>query len=62
MTQPLTFDFKNYQVLIYKEEDHVNIYTYDKQISTNFFKSLTSDDVIKLNMTLDIFYTCCLCL
>jgi Golgi nucleoside diphosphatase len=56
MTPSLTYDFNDYQVLIYKEDDHVSIYAYDKQISTNFSKSFTNDDAMNLNMTLDIFY------
>ena len=56
MTPSLTYDFNDYQILIYKEDDHVIIYAYDKQISTNFSKSFTNDDVMNLNMTLEIFY------
>jgi len=56
MTSTLTYNFQNYQVLIYKEDEQVHIYVYDKELSTNFSKSFTNEDVIKLNMTLDIFY------
>ena len=56
MTPTLTYDFNDYQVLIHKENNNVNIYIYDKRVSTNFYKSFIIDDVQNLNMTLDIFY------
>ena len=56
MTSTLTYNFQNYQVLIYKEDEQVHIYVYDKKLSTNSSKSFTNEDVMKLNMTLDIFY------
>ena len=56
MAIPLTYDFDDYQILIYKENECVYIYTYDKIISTNFSKSFTNEDVLNFNITLDIFY------